>query len=531
LITQAELLANASDVDGDGLTATGLTITAGNGALVDHGDGTWSYTPAANDDTAVSFGYSITDGTDTMAATATMDLTPVNDAPDGLVLVSGTTLEDEWLSADAAGISDADNLGTVGFQWLRNGAPITGATTSSYRLTDADVGSTVSARVSYIDGGGTSESVTSAATAVVKGVNDPAVGSLAITGEARAGERLSVDGAALSDVDGLGTMSFQWYRNGLPIEGATGPTLLLAATDLGAVITVTASYVDGQGNLEGPIQSAASDPVQAAAGSPTDASTDGLVGRDAEEGTRSAFNLFDAGPPLDAVTLSAALMVEGQASEASPVATGRQGAAPERADSQSLLAVGAPEGPVAAPGFLEGVLDLMDSTQNRGSETSARDVRFGQTPEWLELLIELQDERRMGLDPSVSMMTEIGSAGQSPVSKVLLDEIERMTLDITASAEDRLERQAIRDVVVKGIVGSLSVGSVTWLLRAGSLATGVLSSLPLWSSVDPLPVLSMTSKEKARRRKEMDKALHEDPIESRVERMFDRRAGHEHPES
>ena len=63
LITQAELLANASDVDGPQLTATNLTIATGNGSLVDNGDGTWTYTPALNDDSSVSFSYTVTDGT------------------------------------------------------------------------------------------------------------------------------------------------------------------------------------------------------------------------------------------------------------------------------------------------------------------------------------------------------------------------------------------------------------------------------------------------------------------------------------
>ena len=54
LITQAELLANASDIEGDALTATALTINTGNGAITDNGDGTWNYTPAADDDTDVA---------------------------------------------------------------------------------------------------------------------------------------------------------------------------------------------------------------------------------------------------------------------------------------------------------------------------------------------------------------------------------------------------------------------------------------------------------------------------------------------
>ncbi len=82
LITQAELLTNSSDPDGPSLTATGLAITAGNGTLVDNGNGTWSYTPALNDDTDVSFSFAVTDGVAAPVATsATLDVTPVNDAP------------------------------------------------------------------------------------------------------------------------------------------------------------------------------------------------------------------------------------------------------------------------------------------------------------------------------------------------------------------------------------------------------------------------------------------------------------------
>ena len=62
LITQAELLGNAADVDGAALTATGLPIATGNGSLIDNGNGTWTYTPALNDDSSVSFTYTVTDG-------------------------------------------------------------------------------------------------------------------------------------------------------------------------------------------------------------------------------------------------------------------------------------------------------------------------------------------------------------------------------------------------------------------------------------------------------------------------------------
>ncbi len=79
LITQAELLANASDVDGPSLTATNLAISSGLGSLTDNLDGTWTYTPAAYDDTAVSFSYTVTDGSLTAAGTASLDITAGND--------------------------------------------------------------------------------------------------------------------------------------------------------------------------------------------------------------------------------------------------------------------------------------------------------------------------------------------------------------------------------------------------------------------------------------------------------------------
>ena len=90
VITQAELLAGASDPEGQSLLATGLVIAAGGkGTLHDNGDTTWTYTPALNDDTAVSFSYLISDGeAPAVAASATLDITPVYDAPTVVTLAA-----------------------------------------------------------------------------------------------------------------------------------------------------------------------------------------------------------------------------------------------------------------------------------------------------------------------------------------------------------------------------------------------------------------------------------------------------------
>jgi Ca2+-binding RTX toxin-like protein len=85
--------------------------------------------------------------------------------------------EGQTLTADTSAISDADGLGTLSYQWLRDGTAIAGATASSYTLGDADVGGQMSVQVSYTDGYGTAESLTSAQTGPVLdagGGEDPA---------------------------------------------------------------------------------------------------------------------------------------------------------------------------------------------------------------------------------------------------------------------------------------------------------------------------------------------------------------------
>ncbi|MFM2058948.1 MAG: hypothetical protein RLY71_3333, partial [Pseudomonadota bacterium] len=109
LITQAELLGNAGDIDSGSLTATGLALTSGAGSLTDNGDGTWSYTPAANDDGSVSFTYSVSDGSLTAAGSATLDITPVNDAPTTSAVTLAAIAED----SGARLITQAELLGNA----------------------------------------------------------------------------------------------------------------------------------------------------------------------------------------------------------------------------------------------------------------------------------------------------------------------------------------------------------------------------------------------------------------------------------
>ena len=90
-----------------------------------------------------------------------------NSDPTGSVTISGTAQKGELLTAVTNTIADADGLGTFSYQWLRDGSSISGATSSSYTLTSIDVGGNISVRISFTDGGGTLETVSSTATAEV----------------------------------------------------------------------------------------------------------------------------------------------------------------------------------------------------------------------------------------------------------------------------------------------------------------------------------------------------------------------------
>ena len=81
---------------------------------------------------------------------------------------------EETLTASASGIADADGLTSVSYsyQWIRNDgttdADISGATSSTYTLADADEGTTIKVKVSFTDDAGHEETLTSAATAAVE---------------------------------------------------------------------------------------------------------------------------------------------------------------------------------------------------------------------------------------------------------------------------------------------------------------------------------------------------------------------------
>ncbi|MEQ1576222.1 MAG: peroxidase family protein [Hyphomicrobium sp.] len=95
-ITAAQLLANVTDIDNTLAAVQILNLTPSAGVLTEVAPGLeWSFQPAANDDTAVTFTYDVSSdaGVTLVPNTATLDLLPVNDAPTAIALSATTVAE------------------------------------------------------------------------------------------------------------------------------------------------------------------------------------------------------------------------------------------------------------------------------------------------------------------------------------------------------------------------------------------------------------------------------------------------------
>lgn len=250
IITAAELLAGVTDVDSPTLTITSLGVQSGNGTLVDNGNQTWTYTPAANDDTSVTFAYTASDGSLAASSTASLDLTPVNDAPTALPVNLGTIAEDSGLriisnSELLAGASDVDGpiLEIMSFFIVTGEGRLEDAGAGNWRYIPAENESgTVTLSYTVTDG---NLAATSTASLDITPVNDAPVVSGPVTAPATEdGPRVSLDALAnASDPDSGATLSITDLPTALPagVTLSASPILL----DQFASISVPPNSTDG----------------------------------------------------------------------------------------------------------------------------------------------------------------------------------------------------------------------------------------------------------------------------------------------
>jgi subtilase family serine protease len=148
----------------------------------------------------------------------------VNAPPQGLPVIVGLTQEQQTLTVDNSGISDPDGLGAFSYQWLRDGINIIGAVTSSYLLEASDVGKAISVVVTYTDGLGKLETVTSVPTQLVTVENE--LPTVAITAPADsstvAGTIVTISATATDNVAVIG-VQFKLDGVNLTAEDVSAP--------------------------------------------------------------------------------------------------------------------------------------------------------------------------------------------------------------------------------------------------------------------------------------------------------------------
>ncbi len=101
-----DLLANDTDVDGDTLTVTAASVPAAQGTLVNNGDGTVTFTPAAGFTGVATISYTITDGnggTDSAVHSVTVGEAPLDGTVEG-------TAGDDVIDGGYLGDPDGDRV-------------------------------------------------------------------------------------------------------------------------------------------------------------------------------------------------------------------------------------------------------------------------------------------------------------------------------------------------------------------------------------------------------------------------------------
>ena len=184
---------------------------------------------------------------------SSVELPPANAS---LPVVSGTAAANQLLSS-SAGTWTGDPTG-YSYQWQRCAADgsgcaaIAGATSSTYRLTSADGGSTIRAAVSATNGTGTSAPAASAPTELVVSLPATTYPPLVTRSAAVGGTVFTTTGTWNTPIS---RFAYGWERcdaaggSCAAIRGATGETYRVVATDAGHTLEASVTATNAAGSV------------------------------------------------------------------------------------------------------------------------------------------------------------------------------------------------------------------------------------------------------------------------------------------
>ena len=186
----------------------------------------------------------------------------VDDSATGILTITGTVEEGKTISANTTSISDVDGTITFTYQWqISNNnttwTNITNATEASYTIPSDQSLVDKYVRVTAIatdNRGGITNFVS--VSSQVSNVDDPATGTLTITGTVAEGGTISANTTSISDVDGTITFTYQWQisdnnSSWTNINGATEASYTIPSDQslVDKYIRVTAITTDSRGGI------------------------------------------------------------------------------------------------------------------------------------------------------------------------------------------------------------------------------------------------------------------------------------------
>jgi hypothetical protein len=195
---------------------------------------------------------------DVTKSNSKVDKKPNND--DNSETAGFAAIEDVPLIIDLSSVTDSDGMGSVSVQWQissdnKKWTNISGATNQSFTPREIHVASRLRVVISYVDGQGNLEPLTSPPSTPVRNVNDKPTGSARLIGSSVEDSALVVDTSSIADEDGIGGFDITWQRSSSKSSWEAYPTdqnevLRLTQNQVGYSYRAVVSYIDSHGTRE-----------------------------------------------------------------------------------------------------------------------------------------------------------------------------------------------------------------------------------------------------------------------------------------
>lgn len=462
----------ASDADANTGHVFTLLGQPAEGQLLNNGDGTFNFIPgngfqdlAEGEQRTLSVDYAVSEQGSTEQTTATLEIviTGVNDAPElSRNLSDLTAMEDDAVQLELPGDSftDIDNSDQLQYTltaadggalpaWLQFDPQ---TLTISGTPGQDDVGN-ISLVLNATDG--KAESISSNVFSLqINNANDEPEGEVSIEGSGQLNTEL-VAQVNVEDEDGVGELTYQWQRDGVDIVGAVESTYTVSVDDVGASITVQVGYNDDFGTAE----SLVSDQQEIV-----------NVSEAADE-----TSVVETDPVEETV-------IEEEPETIEEVVQEQEEETEEDEEASVSLPPAIDIAPVSEEREFDIEVDLPEEIQVTVLVESLRD----------ETLYQL--DRAAGTVDSLvgALVSDVRAQASFNYDPMVITRLDSMQSHLDELREEIAEAPVFVELVTGGamtLTAGLSAGYIAWLARGGVLLSSMLSSLPVWQFVDPLPVL------------------------------------------